>query len=240
MRRPVRPAGVVAAPSRGGTPPPTARTDSRCPSPCPSRWSSRSSSWSIEAVQVGWATLGPLLFRRPDRAAALEHRQPHGRGHLPLRGRRDPRRLVRRAHRRSRPPHLGGARGHSARHSGLRRQFRLAGHLSLVRRLLGGHPRHDARRLPARLPPGGGEPAQRRSGPGGGGPQPGPGPVADVLAGDSGPGPAGHPRWRGAGRPGGAGRVRGLRDPRLPDPHHRDLHRVHRRASTTRRPVRSP
>ena len=52
--------------------------------------------------------------------------------------------------------------------------------------------------------------------------------VAHVRAGHARPGPRRDPRRLPAGRAGPAGRVRRVRDPRLPDVHHRDLHRVPR------------
>ena len=52
------------------------------------------------------------------------------------------------------------------------------------------------------------------------------GPAADLLAGHGRPGPAGHPRRQPARRARDPGRVRRVRDPALPDLHHRDLHRV--------------
>ena len=52
------------------------------------------------------------------------------------------------------------------------------------------------------------------------------GPPPDLRPGDAAPGPPGPTRGVPAGGPGPAGRVRGLRDPQVPDLHHRDLHRV--------------
>ncbi len=63
--------------------------------------------------------------------------------------------------------------------------------------------------------------------------------MTDVLAGDGRPGPTGHSRWSRSGGPRGAGRVRGLRDPRFPYAHHRDLHRVHGRLQRSRLPAPS-
>ena len=52
------------------------------------------------------------------------------------------------------------------------------------------------------------------------------GPAAHLRPDHPGPGPRRHPGRLPAGRAGAAGRVRRVRDARLPDLHHRDLHRV--------------
>ena len=65
-------------------------------------------------------------------------------------------------------------------------------------------------------------------GSGGGRAKPGLGPRPHLRPDHARPGQGGHPRRLPAGRPCPAGRVRCVRDPRLPDLHHRDLHRAQR------------
>ena len=126
----------------------------------------------IEAQGAGASRCRASHLPAADRLAAVEHRPAHRRGHGGLRGDRDRRRLVRRAHRPARPPGLGGARGGAAGHPRLRGELRLELPVDLGARLPGRGHRDDPGRLPAGLPAGGGQPAQRGSRPGGGGPQP--------------------------------------------------------------------
>ena len=111
---------------------------------------------------------------------------------------------------------------------GLRGQLRLAGHLPGLRRFLGGRAGHDLGRLPPGLPARRRQHAQCRPCAGGGGPKPRSRPVDHLLEGDGRAGSPGHPRWLGAGGAGMPGRVRRLRDPRLPHPHDRGVHGVQR------------
>ena len=94
--------------------------------------------------------------------------------------------------------------------------------------------------LPARLPAGRGQPAQRRPGARGGRAQPRArarcGTFWRVTLGRS---RRRDPRGLRARRAGPARRVRRVRDPRLPDVHDRDLHRVPDRLQLARRPPRS-
>ena len=159
----------------------------------------------------------------------MEHGQPHLRRHRALRRARHPAGLVRRAHEPAAAAPLGHPGGRPARHPRLRGELRLAGHLPGLRRLLGRRARDDPRRLPAGVPAGGRQHAQRRPGPGRGGAGPGSRAPRDVLEGHRRPGPAGHPRRRRPGRPGLPGRVRRLRDPGLPHADDGGVHRVHRR-----------
>ncbi len=118
-----------------------------------------------------------------DRRAAVEHGPAHRGGDGRLRGHRHRRRLAGGAHRPARPPDLGGAARGAAGHPRLRGQLRLGLAVDLGARLPRRRPGHDAGRLPAGLPAGRGQPAVRRPGPGGGGPQPRHLPAADVLRG---------------------------------------------------------
>ncbi len=86
--------------------------------------------------------------------------------------------------------------------------------------------RDDAGAVPAGLPAGGRQPPQRGPGAGGGGPQPRRGPAEDLLARHGRSGSDRHPRRLRARDHDHARRVRRVRDPRLPDVHDRDLHRV--------------
>ena len=126
----------------------------------------------------------------------------------------------------ARAPGLGGPGRGAAGDPRLRGELRLG----LAVDLVPGLPRRgrgdDPRGVPAGLPPGGGQPPGRRPGPGGGGAQPRVRAPAHVLPDHAGPGPRRDPRRLPAGGPGHAGRVRSVRDPRLPDLHHRDLQRV--------------
>ncbi len=106
------------------------------------------------------------------RRAAVEHGQADRRGHRAVRGHRHRDRLVHRAHRPARPALVGGTRRGTARDPRLRGQLRLVLAVDLDARLPGRGDRAHARRLPAGLPAGRGQPAQRRPGPGRGSPQP--------------------------------------------------------------------
>ena len=161
-----------------------------------------------------------------DRHAAVEHRPTDRGGHGAVRHHRDPHRLVRRVHRPPRASDLGGAGRGALRHPRLRRQFRVGVHQHMGRRVSGRGPGHDPRRLSAGLSSGGGQLPQRRPEHGGGRPQPGARSDPYLPTGGHRAGPHRHPRGLCSGRPGHSGRVRRLRDPRLPDLHHRDLHRV--------------
>ena len=166
----------------------------------------------------------------PDGGAPVEHGQPHRGGHRPLR-------------RRWAPPWRGSSSAPTCPAARMWAvlvvvplgipdfvvSFGWRGDLPRLRRLLGRRAGDDPGRLPARLPPGGGQHAQRRHRPRGGGAQPRSRTPLDVLEGDGRPGAAGHPGRFGAGRSGVPGRVRRVRDPRLPHADHRGLHRVHGR-----------
>ena len=145
-----------------------------------------------------------------------------------MRGDRHRRGVVRRADRPAGPAGVGGARRGAARDPGLRRQLRLGVAEHLGRGVPRRGARDDARGLPARVPAGRRELPQRRPRPGGGRAQPRRRAPADVLADHARPGPRGDPRRLPARRARAAGRVRRVRDPRLPDVHDRDLHRVQR------------
>ena len=161
-----------------------------------------------------------------DRVPALEHGPADRRGHRAVRHHRHGGGLAGGADRPARPPDLGGPAGRAARHPRLRGQLRL----ELAVHLDAGIPRRgdrdDARGVPAGLPAGGGEPAGGRPRPGGGRAEPRRRAGAHLHPDHAGSGQGRHPRRLPAGGPGAARRVRRLRDPRLPDLHHRDLHRA--------------
>ena len=145
-----------------------------------------------------------------------------------VRGHRHRRGLVHRAHRPAGPARVGGARRRAARDPRLRRELRLG----LAQHLGPGLPRRGARDdaggLPARVPARRRQLPRRRSRSGGGRAQPRRRAPRDVLADHARPGPRGDPRRLPARRARDPRRVRRVRDPRLPDLHDRDLHRVQR------------
>ena len=126
-----------------------------------------------------------------------------------------------------RPAGLGGARRAAGCDPRLRRQLRLGLGRTERARLPRRGARDDARALSARVSSGRREPARRRSrrrrrsarGLGLGA-------VRDLLPGHAGRVPRRHPRRLPDRRARAAGGVRRVRDPALPDVHHRDLHRV--------------
>ena len=156
----------------------------------------------------------------------MEHGVARRGGHRALCRRRHAGGVVRGANRPAGAPRLRRPAGDPARHPGLRGELRLARPVPVHRWLLGGRPGHDAGRLSPGLPPRRGQPARRRPGPRRGGAQPRSGPGAHLLDGHRRPGPPRHPGGVPPGGTGGAGRVRRVRDPGLPDADHRDLQRV--------------
>ncbi len=167
----------------------------------------------------------------------MEHGAAHRGGDVPVRGHRHRGGLAGGTHRPARPPGLGGTAGHPAGDPRLRRQLRLEQHVVLGAGLPRLGPGHDAGGLPARLPAGRGQPPQRRSGSGGSRAQSRRQPPAHVRPHHAGPGPGRDPGRLPAGRARPAGRVRGVRDARLPHLHHRDLQQsraAHRRAHRVR------
>ena len=156
-----------------------------------------------------------------------------------VRGDRDRRRVVRRADRPARPPGLGRARGGAARDPRLRGELRLELAVDLGARLPGAVivmtlAVYPLVYLPVAASLRSADPGQEevaRS--------LGLGPGQDLRPDHPRPGQGRHRRWLPAGRAGPAGRVRRVRDRRLPDLHHRDLHRVQRRTAWPR-PVPCP
>ena len=121
---------------------------------------------------------------------------------------------------------VGGASRRAAGDPRLRGQLRVG----VAQHRCDGLPRRrsgdDAVGLPAGLPAGRRQLPQRRPDPGGGGARPRRRAGSDLLPHHARPGEGRHPRRLPARGHGHAGRVRRVRDPRLPDLHDRDLHRV--------------
>ncbi len=138
------------------------------------------------------------------------------------------------------PPAVDGPTRPSRRHPRLRGRLRVALNRSRPQLARRRHPGHDARHLPTRVPAGHRRPPPDRPGHGGRRPQPRHRPPGHLRAGDPAPRPHGGDRRQRARRAHRHLRVRRLRDPALPDLHHRDLHRVPVRLTGGRRPLDPP
>ncbi len=136
--------------------------------------------------------------------------------------------MVRRADRPARTPRVGRAGGPPARHPGLRGELWLGLAQHVGSGVSGRGARDDPGDLPTRVPTRRGQLPRRGPRSGGGRTQPRRRAPADVLADHDRAGARGDPRRLSARDPRAARRVWRVRDPRLPDLHHRDLHRVQR------------
>ena len=212
--------------------------------PVPVRGARRPRVLLAASTAVALVLLAPLVFLLVEASGAgtvdrlpsdlpaahghpvVEHDPAHRGRHRAVRRHRDHGGVVRRAHRPARAEDLGGAGGGPLRHPRLRGQLRVGVLDDLGPRVPRRGAGHDPGRLPAGVPAGGRQPAGCRSRPGGRGPEPRDRPAAHLLPDHPAAGPGGHPRRLSPRGPGHVGRVRGVRDPRLPDLHHRDLHRV--------------
>ena len=109
------------------------------PSPSSSRWS----SWSCRRPRWGGPRWSPLLFRSLTAQLLWNTVSLTVVVTVPLRHGGHAGGLVRRAHRHPGPPLLGRPGGDPPGHTRLRGELRLAGHLPVLRRLLGRRPGHD-------------------------------------------------------------------------------------------------
>ena len=126
----------------------------------------------IEAGSAGASTVAPPHLPPAHRHPAVEHHPAHRGGHRPLRRHRHPGGVVCRADRPARSADLGGPGGCPLRHPRLRGELRVGVTVHLDPGLPGRGGGHDPGRLSVGLPTGCRQPAGRRPGAGGGGPQP--------------------------------------------------------------------